>query len=123
MHLFLSSAPPNLLNEPANQALFSSMVISLSCAFEGRPLPNVTWTYVDEASSTNLTLTSQGKYNITNEAFTGLVYSNVTSVLSFHSDSIEDAGTYTCTSDNGIINLIDARSFASIQLYFETNGK
>lgn len=101
------------------------MLISLSCAFEGRPLPVVTWTYFpfDEDSSTDLTLASQGKYSITNETFAGEVYSNLTSVLSFRSDSIEDAGTYTCTADNSVVNLIDAHSDAMIQLYFQTNGE
>ena len=99
------------------------MLISLSCAFEGSPLPDVTWTYLKLNEDTNRTLTSQGKYTITNDSFAGQVYSNLTSVLSFRSDSIEDAGTYTCTADNGVANLIDARSNANIQLYFQTNGE
>lgn len=119
----MNSAPPNLLLEPSDYALFSfsSTSITLSCKFQGTPLPTVTWTYLPLDGTTPLTLSSGEKYNITNEIVNGGVYFNITTFVTLSTVSREDAGLYTCAAGNGVENLIRTRTNATSQLYFQEN--
>ena len=107
---------------PSDHALYSPMSITLSCKFQGTPLPRVIWTYHQEGT-TPLTLSSGEKYDIINETDPGSVYSNITSFLTLTTVSRDDAGLYTCAADNDVENLIGTQTNATGQLYFQENGE
>jgi hypothetical protein len=121
-HIFLLfSAPPNLVSGPSDHALFSATLILLSCEFEGIPTPDVMWTFNQTVPI--ILSGDSSKYDILNETREdGRNYSLVTSTLEFTSDSVADTGTYSCSADNGVVNLIGAVTTASSQLYF-VNGE
>lgn len=106
---------------PSDHALYSPMNITLSCKFEGTPLPSVTWTYLQVDGTTPLTLSSGDKYSIRDETESGSVYSNITTFLTLTVVSHDDAGSYTCAADNEVENLIGAQTNATSQLYFQEN--
>lgn len=115
-------APPNLLLEPSDYALFNSMNITLSCKFQGTPLPAVTWMYLQPNGTTPVVLLTDEKYSIRNDIESGEVYTNITSFLTLTSVGIEDVGLYTCSADNGIQNRIRAQTNATSQLFFQQTG-
>ena len=121
--LSITVAPPDLLSVSTDQALFSTASVTLSCTFEGVPLPTVSWTYLEVDGTTPTTLEPSEKYTFTNETEIGGVYSNITSTLTLSTVSLDDAGQYTCTANNEVVNLIGAQSNGSSQLYFQEDGE
>lgn len=121
----VSTAPPDLVTGPSDQALFSARQINLSCIFEGIPAPVITWTYLPFNQIVHITLSNDDKYEMrssTNREERE-VYYTATSSLEFLSETVADAGMYTCSADNGVMNLIRAITNATSLLYFEVNGE
>lgn len=111
---------------PSDLALFSSMPIHLLCVFEGIPAPQINWTYFPPDRDVAIAIDGGvEKYRTTSIVSGGrdAIYYTVNSSLEFQSGSVADAGAYTCSADNGIVNLIGALSNATAQLYFEENGE
>ena len=123
--LHISTAPPLLVSGPSDQALFHSTQISLSCVFEGIPAPMVTWRYLRFDQTEPIVLSNSDKYqtNSSTNREEGAVYYTTISILEFTSTSVADAGMYTCSADNGVINLIGAVTNATGLLYFQENGE
>ena len=118
--LHISTAPPVLVTGPSDQALFQSTQINMSCVFEGIPAPMVTWRYLPFDQTEPIILFNGDKYQTNNSREEGAVYY---SFLEFTSTSVADAGMYTCSADNGVINLIGAVTNATGLLYFQENGE
>ena len=66
---------PEITSISDNQRLNKDDSVSLNCAANGYPTPNITWTKVSDNSSVSFPLTVTGKQN---------------------------EGLYRCTADNGI---------------------
>jgi hypothetical protein len=110
---------------PSNRALFETTQISLSCVFEGVPAPNITWKYLPFNQTEPVLLINGDKHQTSSSVNLeeGSVYYTITSVLGFTVTSVADAGMYTCSADNGVVNLIGAISNGTGLLYFEENGE
>ena len=98
------------------------MLITLTCVFEGFPDPDVHWTYSGDMGV--IALSDGGPYDIRRTVTdSGEVNATVTSTLEFFSRSVNDAGAYTCLADNGVVNLIQAQTNATSQLYISEEGE
>ena len=120
--LFLHPAPPDLLEEPLNVAIFiNRRTVTFSCVFEGTPLPSsINWTLRMNGSMTSTPVTPDQNINIQ----TTIWDNNVTSLLTIQVPTFNDVGIYTCTAFNGITtNLIGAQFSGSAGLFITADGK
>ena len=91
-------------SEPAELILFDGIdivnetdLLSLTCGFEGRPLPNVRWFRYTQAIPEEVELVNSSRLNILNSPVSS---THVLSFLKISGIKGEEGGIYRCVGDN-----------------------
>ncbi|GIY67333.1 titin [Caerostris darwini] len=96
-------APPKWIAKPTDIIVVMGEAVSTNCIASGSPIPNIRWRKIADSNIHSL-------YNLSS----AFVNSN-DSTLKFPRVSYENAGTYECTADNGIMPSIETNFTITIR--------
>ena len=102
---FCLADPANILSSFNDTIENATNTFSLSCAFEGIPIPQINWYINSSSTGKEKQLSKSGRITISHEAdedgnaFSELVIDNLRK---------SDEGSYKCMGSNGVENLIGA---------------
>ncbi len=101
-HIFACSITdgPRVVTDPNNAEALSGQSLTLTCTFEGRPAPNITWIRIHDGIETLFsmnTIMENGRTFTISSQFTDNMR---TSVFNISSSLVSDGASYLCMAAN-----------------------